>query len=151
MEGCNMIKKIKKVVVCIVAGATLVGVGAVTAQALPLRNNTHIDLNGVATRPIIGNIRGQGFVETRNANSNGIRVRVIVRSEHANGSLAGNNTSSWQENVVGSGRTLPRWTQAHVGRHTGTTRRGHVRIQGERRAAITGGWNSQLTYDRSWN
>lgn len=107
----------------------LLGTATFVVHALPLRSNAHINLLGNVSRPLIGNIRGSGYTEAITTNSNGVRVRVLVRSRNANGAVLGDNDSTWRQNTVASGRTLNLWSRASVGTHTGTSRRGRVRLE----------------------
>ncbi|MCL2559206.1 MAG: hypothetical protein FWE07_01855 [Turicibacter sp.] len=145
-----MRRKIKNIVICLSVILLGLGVGTTIAHALPLRSNTSINLNGVASRPIIGNIFGNGFVETNTTVVNGVRVRVLVQSRNANGGVLGNNNSTWRSRTLASG-ALNLWEAAHVETHTGTARRGRVRLEGQRRLSASGSWAGDLSYERTWN
>lgn len=148
-----MKKELKKLAIASIASASLFAGLSIPANAVPFvdAQDTNIRLFVDAWRPVLsGNIRGNSWVSTRNANSQAVEARVVITNRNSNGTLHSTTTGVWVRRAAASG-TLANNTEHQSGTVTGSTRFGTVRGEGRRRATSTGAWSTPLTHNaRTW-
>ena len=146
----------KKVIMVLVALMMLLetGVNLRMVYAAQQTQNTNIILWFDSWRPAIsGNIRGQSMVQTRNANSNGIRARVFIRNYNSNGNFHSTTSGAWQQRFMADrSRTLYNGAEHWTGTLIGSTRFGWVRGYAQRRATgNNAAWGQELSRtSRTW-
>ena len=147
-----MKKELKKLAITSIASASLFVGLSIPANAMPFvdTQDTNIQLFIDAWRPpLTGNIRGDSWVRTRNANSQAIETRVVITSRSSNGTPHSTIIPSWDRRYAASG-TLTNNTEHRSRTTIGSTRFGTVRGEGRRRASSTGAWSTPITFSRSW-